>query len=97
LCNLLYSPVTSCIYIIFLLIKGNERVGSKLDILGDIKRRHVMEGFGIPRKLVRLAGFTVTESRFKAFIGGKTSRPSRCRLGCDREIVCLLYWSAMWP
>jgi hypothetical protein len=42
-----------------------------------IRRRQLlnaMEGFRIPRKLVRLAGFTMTESRSKAFIGGKTSR-----------------------
>jgi sorting nexin-29 len=35
---------------------------------------NAMEGFGIPRKLVRLAGLTTTESWSKAFIGGKTSR-----------------------
>jgi sorting nexin-29 len=35
---------------------------------------NAMEGFGIPRKLVRLAGLTMRESRSKAFIGGKTSR-----------------------
>jgi hypothetical protein len=43
----------------------------------SIRRRELlnaMEGFGIPRKLVRLAGLTMTESRSKAFIGGKTSR-----------------------
>jgi hypothetical protein len=43
----------------------------------SIRRRELlnaMEGFGIPRKLVRLAGLTMTECRSKAFIGGKTSR-----------------------
>jgi hypothetical protein len=45
--------------------------------LNRIKREELlnaMEGFGIPRKLVRLTGLTTTESWSKAFIGGKTSR-----------------------
>jgi hypothetical protein len=33
-----------------------------------------MEGFGIPKKVVRLAGLTMREYQSKAFIGGKTSR-----------------------
>jgi hypothetical protein len=42
----------------------------------SIRRRQLqnaMEGFRIPRKLVRLAGLTMTEYKSKAFIGGKTN------------------------
>jgi sorting nexin-29 len=43
----------------------------------SIRRRellNVMEGFGIPRKLVRLAGLTTTEFRSTAPFGSKTGR-----------------------
>jgi hypothetical protein len=43
----------------------------------SVKRREVLnalERFGVPQKLVRLAGLTMKYSRAKALIGGKTSR-----------------------
>lgn len=59
-----------------------------LQAFDSVRRRELLnfvEGFGVPRKIVRLAVLTIKDSGNKALVGGKISRASEMSTGVLSE------------